>query len=240
MARKARINRDDVYISPSIFINLFDDTRKEVGDEIFTSRKYKVLREAWIASIYSVGLSIGTSERMGTGKVWWLRPNPEDVAPDFFAFNTKPIPDKEYAEGINARWEVFEWGDRSKYEFVEAVKRKVGRLNDDKLSVIGYAAKQHELLDFEKLHAELHNEQPNVLEVWILAKLLESNNQLVLTQVYPYLYSRTVPPIIPDYFTQPYGFISKFRGKGHHDGGVLSIDDQMNIKIIKPDTNNRV
>lgn len=236
--KKVRINRDDVFVSPIVFTELFDDTRKEVGDTIFTSRKYKVLREAWIASVFSVALSMGTSESMGTGKVWWLRPNPEDVAPDFFAFNTKPVPGKEYLEGINARWEVFEWGSKSEYGFIEAVKRKVGRLHDDKMSVIGYAAKENEALDFKALHDELKAQPPNVLEVWILAKIKELSNALVLTQVYPYAYARPVPTIIPAYFKEPYAFISKFRGKGHREGGILSINENMEIKIIEPDPQN--
>lgn len=235
MAHKLRINRDDIYVSPLIFTEIFDDTRKEVGDEIFSSRKYKVLREAWIASVFSITLSLGTSESMGIGKVWWLRPNPEDVAPDFFAFNSKPIPGKDYMEGINARWEVFEWGEHSEYGFVEAVKRKVNRLHDSKMSVIGYAAKENETLDFKALHEQLKVEPPDILEVWILAKIKELGNTLILTQVYPYAYARPVPKTVPAYFKEPYAFISKYRGKGRRDGGVLSINDQMEIKVIEPD-----
>ncbi len=235
MAHKVRINRDDVYVSPVVFMEIFEDTRKEIGNEIFTSRKYKVLREAWVASIFSVTLSLGTSASMGTGKVWWLRPNPEDVAPDFFAFNTKLIPGEEYMEGINARWEVFEWGKRSEYEFIEAVKRKVGRLHDNKMSVIGYATKENEVLDFKTLYEELKAQPPDVLEVWILAKINELGDTLTLTQVYPYAYTRPAPTNVPVYFKEPYAFISKFRGKGRRDGGVLSINDQMEITVVEPD-----
>jgi hypothetical protein len=235
-SKKARVNRNDVYASPIVFIELFDDTRKEVGEkELLTSRKYKVLREAWIASIFSVALSMGTSENLGTGNVWWLRPNPEDVAPDFFAFNTKEIVGKDYKEGINARWEVFEWEEHSKHTLIDAVKRKVGRLHDDKLSVIGYLAKSNQDLNFKALHSALTEQKPDVLEVWLLAKIKEQNGALVLIQVYPYFYARRVPTTIPDYFKKPYGFVSKYRGKVNRAGGVLSIDDQMQIKIIEKD-----
>ncbi|HSX42719.1 MAG TPA: hypothetical protein VLF59_01400 [Candidatus Saccharimonadales bacterium] len=227
---KARINRSDVYVSPVVFVELFDDTRKEVGDkELFGSRKYKVLREAWIASLFSVTLSIGL------GGVWWLRPNPEDVAPDFFAFNTKEVEGEDYKEGINARWEIFEWGEHSTYKLVDAVKRKAGRLHDNKMSVIGYAAKSNETLDFQAIHAALMEQKPDVLEVWLLAKIKEFNNAHVLTQVYPYLYAVPVPATIPAYFNEPYAFVSKYRGKVNRDGGVLSINDQMEIKVIEKD-----
>ena len=231
---KARTNRDDTYISPAVFIRLFDDTYAEVGDELFKSRKYKVLREAWIAAMFSITLGLGTSENMGTSSIWWLRPNPEDVAPDFFAFNTKEIPGEQYMEGINARWEIFEWNDKSEYDFVEAVKRKVYRLHDDKMSIIGYATKDNELLDFKTLHTELIAQPPNILEVWVLVKLRASPDRFTLTQVYPYLYTVPVPISIPDYFTEPYAFISKFRGKGRRDSGVVSIDDEMKITVVDP------
>jgi hypothetical protein len=236
MVKKFRINREDTYISPVVFLELSDDTRKEVGEkELLTSRKYKVLREAWIASTFSVALSMGTSKNLGTGNVWWLRPNPEDVAPDFFAFNTKEIIGKDYKEGLNARWEVFEWEEHSKDTLIDAVKRKVGRLHDGKMSVIGYLTKSNQNLDFKALHLALMEQKPDVLEVWLLAKIKEQNSSLVLIQVYPYHYARRVPTTIPNYFKEPYAFIRKFRGRDNKAGGVVSINDQMEIKVVKKD-----
>ena len=237
MAKKFRINRSDTYISPLVFIELFDDTRKEVGEKlILTSRKYKVLREAWIASIFSITLSMGATKNMGMDAVWWLRPNPEDVAPDFFAFNTKDIEGKDYKEGVNARWEVFEWGERSKYPLSDAVIRKVNRLHDDKMLVIGYISKANEPINLGEIHKLLAAQKPDILEVWLLTKIQELGNALILAQVYPYAYAVPVPTTIPAYFKEPYAFISKFRGKGNRSGGIVSINDQMEIRIVEENT----
>ena len=221
-----RTNRDDIYVSPVIIADLFDDTRKEVGDEIFTSRKYKVLREGWIASMYAVALS------MYQGGVWWLRPNPDDVAPDFFGFNTRDIEGKNYKEDVNTRIEVFEWGEHSTISLSDAVKKKVARIHDPKMSLVGHASKENEMLDFKGICKMLSDLKPNVLEVWILAKIKEIDSYVVM-QVYPYLFRIPVPTDVPKYFVEPYAFISKFRGKGNRPGELLSINDQMEIKIVE-------
>lgn len=237
MTKKFRINRSDTYVSPLVFVELFEDTRKEVGEKlILASRKYKVLREAWIASMFSITLSMGAAKNMGMDSVWWLRPNPEDVAPDFFAFNTKAVEGKDYKEGVNARWEVFEWGERSKYQLADAVTRKVNRLHDDKMSVIGYISKANEPIEFREIHMLLTEQKPDILEVWLLTKIKELGNALVLAQVYPYAYVVPVPTTIPTYFKEPYAFITKFRGQGNKSGGIVSINDQMEIKIVEENT----
>ena len=223
--KTARTNREDIYVSPVLVGNLFDDTRKEVGNEILTSRKYKVLREGWITAMFAVALSLHEK------RIWWIRPNKADVAPDYYAF-TRTDPDKQgYREGINREIEVFEWGIHSENSLAEAILEKIKGWKAEKISVICYASKQNQLLEFVRLNRVLKTLQLGVLEIWILANIKELNADFVV-QVYPYFLPLYVPNQVPANFTKPYAFIKKKRGKNDELAGKVEINAEMEIKIL--------
>lgn len=223
-----RTNRDDIYVSPVVIVNMFNDERQEVGDKILTSAKYKVLREGWIASMFAVSLS------MMENTVWWLRPNPQDVTPDYYAFKSIPW-DKnpEYNEGINREFEVFEWGKWSTTSLLDTIVKKVTKTNAPKITTICYASKENQLLDFQHIRTELKKIKVGVLEVYILAKIKEIDTYCNI-RVYPDPpFVMPVPTSLPERFTKPFSFISKYRGKGREpDDGLWSINDQMQIKRL--------
>lgn len=219
-----RANREDIYISPVLLVDLFNGTRKEVGQEVFTSRKYKVLREAWIASMFSVALS------SYQGGVWWLRPNKEDTAPDFYAFNTKRAENGEYMEAVNTGFEVFEWGKMSQDSLLEAILKKIHNWRANKISVICYASKENQLLNFLNIYKELKNTKTGVLEIWILAKIKEADAYFAV-QVYPHFLPLPVPSKVPSYFKEPFSFVSKHRGKTTRNGGKVELNSEMEIVV---------
>lgn len=216
----ARTNREDIYVSPVVIVELFNDTKAEVGDDIFKFRKYKVLREGWVAAMFAVTLS------MYQGGIWWLRPNKEDTAPDFYAFNRKHIPGEDYMEGVNWELEVFEW--KSDNSLTDAIKNKVKNWKAPKISVIAYASKPNQSLNFSEIHDELFKSDIDVLEIWVLVKLKGQPSYFVY-QVYPHLFVIPVPTGVPNYFKEPYSFMSKHKSKVDTPGGLLHINEQMEI-----------
>ena len=224
----ARTNRDDIYASPVAIVELFNNTRKEIGDKILSSAKYKVLREGWIVSMYAVSLS------MMENTVWWLRSNPDDVTPDYYAFKAIPWDKKlGYNEGINREWEVFEWGKWSKTSLLDTIVKKVTKTNAPKITAICYASKENELLDFGHIRNELKKTKVGVLEVYILSKIKELD-MYCSVRVYPDPpFVMPVPTSVPERFSKPFSFVSKYRGKGREpDDGLWSINDQMEFKRL--------
>lgn len=219
-----RINKDDIYISPVVLVQLFDNTRKEVGNKVFTSRKYKVLREAWIASLFSIGLS--TYE----GGVWWLRPNPEDDAPDFFAFNTRKFEGADYLEGVNASFEVFEWGKNSQEPLIEAIRNKIKDWKAESVSIICYASKENQKINFKEIYEELKNDKINVLDIWILVKVDDLDTHCIF-RVYPDRLALPVPHSVPNYFVEPFSFVTKIRGRISRPGVKIGLNSEMEFTI---------
>ncbi|MEX2209387.1 MAG: hypothetical protein WD846_00590 [Patescibacteria group bacterium] len=165
------------------------------------------------------------------GKIWRIRPNKEDVAPDYYAFSREPIPGEKYMQATNSSLEVFEWGRHSRDTLLEATQKKVTPIKAREMSVIGYAARSNQELAFREIFKKLAEEQPEVLEVWILARIKRTKTYTV-SQVYPHLFSIPVPNSLPDEFwDRP--FVSKRRSLKDTPAGMLSLNDQMEFTEIE-------
>ncbi len=223
---KKRTNNDRIFVNPRVYIELLNDTRKEVGEEALTSSKYKVLREAWVAGMFAATVSYYD------GTVWYLRPNPEDVAPDFLAFHITETDDRGLGTSELGNFEIFEWENHSKVSLHEAIVNKLKKIqfNAPLVTFICYVTRPDEQINFIELATKLKKLKLNILELCIIVKL-KSLDQYVLVRLHPPISILPVPNSLPDRFFE-YEFIEKGLGHRPKNNQIVKIDDQMQITVV--------
>jgi hypothetical protein len=226
---KRRTNNDQVYVNPRVYIELFDDTRKEVGETIFKAREYKVLREAWAAGMFAATVSYYD------GTVWYLRPNPEDTAPDFFAFHITEYDDRGLGTSETANFEIFEWGGYSADSLYDAINRKLKKVNFQAplTTFICHITRKNEPLNFIELAAKLQKIGPKILELCLLVQLNPSSQYFVV-RLFPPLSLLPAPTSLPKRFYE-HEFVEKGLGHRPKNEQKVKIDDQMQITILTPE-----
>ena len=217
---------EDVYVSPAIIIDLFNDTKKEVGNNIVTSRDYQKLREGWIAACHVTAYSAAYQE-----DIHWLMPNPvAHSMPDFYSFVRKNIDNERYKEVVNYEIEVFERRDNSESLF-SAVERKLKSWSAPKTSIVCYCWLPQATIHLVRLHRSLIKLNPKVLEIFVLTDF-GGRGQLESVQVYPNSFRMPVPTNLPKSYYEPYQFVSKKRALKDVDGGVYKINSEMIISRV--------
>ncbi|MEO5950568.1 MAG: hypothetical protein ABIQ04_03925 [Candidatus Saccharimonadales bacterium] len=199
-------------------------TIKEVGDDAFISRKYKVLREGWIAAMYAKAASKAMSNLI------YLRPNPIDSQPDYFGFRV--VNGDGITTGENFEIEVFEWGLNSTDELYEALKKKVMKYTSPQTIFVCYAYKPLRSLDFSSLAEKIKDLSPNISELSLVMQYgNETGHRLI--KLYPepgYLY---IPNSFSKLFYPKYDFAQKIRALKNVDAGLVKIDSEMRITEVQ-------
>lgn len=224
---KRRTNNEHIFVNPRVYIELLNDTRKEVGEEVLTSSKFKVLREAWVAGMFAATVSYYD------GTIWYLRPNPEDVAPDFFAFHITEIDNRGLGTSELGNFEIFEWENHSKVSLYEAIVNKLKKIgfNAPLTTFVCYVTRPDEEINFIELAIKLKQLKLNILELCVIVKLKQFD-QYVLVRLHPPISILPVPNSLPDRFFE-YEFIEKGFGHRPQKNQTVKIDDQMQITIIE-------
>ncbi len=171
-----RTNRDDIYVNPLTAIRLFNKTYISIREKIFSDKRYKVTREAWIASMFLFGLSKREQ------RDWFLRPNPRDETPDFYSCSFK---EESYVVRETRQLEVFEWRKESSEVFLTALKRKIKNLHAKSITVICYLRKAGNIGNVRELSEKVQKIKINVMDLWCLASVKPKESHFALFQIYP-------------------------------------------------------
>lgn len=218
-----RTNDNLTYTNPRVLIKLLEQTRKDVGAAIF-NRKYKALREGWIAATYAKGIS------KATGILIYLRPNPRDELPDYFGF--RAVPGKDFNTGENFEFEVFEYGDFSKEDFITALKKKILKYNAPNTIFICYVHKSLQNVNFKQLSEEIISSDPDIAELCLVVRFKgEMGTKLI--KLFPEIGVLYVPNSFSKLFYPKYDFAKKIKALHNSDAGVVKINSEMQITEVK-------
>lgn len=223
-----RTNDSQTYTNPRVLIELMESTLREVGMQEINDRKYKALREGWIAAMYAKAVS------KVTGNLMYLRPNPDDVLPDFFGFRVVDG-DDEYKIGENFEIEVFEWGDKSSEDLFSALRKKVEKYNTPKTIFVCSAHKSAQNINLPELSRKIIDLKPDISELSLIIKF-QSEPSRLLVKLFPEPGMLFIPNSYAKVFYPKYDFVKKMRGKDNIDAGIVKINSEMEITEL-PDKN---
>jgi len=199
----------EILINPYTAIRLFANTYRYIGNSILNDKKYKVTREAWIASMYLISL------KKHSGQEWFFKPEVHNGSPDFYCYTF--VHDKTKGGSIKPemKLEVFEWRkEDSEMSFLKSLKRiKLDKIIDPNITIVCYVKKDAVLPPAVELNKELKKINPKVKDIWYLGSISKDSKIWRVTQVYP----NTVAIDI-DYdevldTKEEHSFIHAYRGK---------------------------
>lgn len=216
-----RTNDDQTYTNPRILIELMENTLREVGASEINDRKYKALREGWIAAMYSKAVS------KVTGKLMYLRPNPLDILPDYFGFRVVDGED-EYKVGENFEIEVFEWSDKSHDDLFNALKKKIEKYSAPKTIFVCSAHKSAQIINLPELSRKIIELKPDISELSLIIKF-QGEPSRILVKLFPEPGMLFIPNSFAKVFYPKYDFAKKLRGKENIDAGRVKINSMMEI-----------
>lgn len=177
-------NLDNYLVNPYTVIRLFAKTYLSFGDKILKDRKYKVTREAWIASMFLIALS------NDSGTQWWLTPvSDSSGSPDFNCYTLKISTKYKGAEKSRIKLEVFEWrkSDPSE-EFISALQRiKLNKIIDPEITLLCYIKDDGLIPPATELNSRLKLINPNIKDIWYLGDVSLDAKIWRVTQIYPNL-----------------------------------------------------
>lgn len=172
---------EEIFVNPYTAIRLFARTYLAYRDTIFTDRKYKITREAWIASMFLIGLGKNTSSD------WWLTPVKNDGSPDFrccsFTRNTKG----NFTNISTIKLEVFEWRkEQNENDFLEAIKKiKLKKIIDPQITLVCYIRRSNLVPPAVLLNSQIKDINPKVKDIWYLGDVTGDAKTWRITQIFP-------------------------------------------------------
>jgi hypothetical protein len=176
---KMRTNRNDIRVHPNGILRLFDKSVEAIGAEsMLTGRTYSVTREAWIGSVFLLGL------KQLTGIIWWLKVNPiEASAEDVNAASYKQI-NKRKTEESTISIQVFTHRKTDNGSVYDGIKRKMQRVDLKGCILVCYLMKE-ERIRWRELNQQLKSLSPNASEIWIIGNV--GGRRYGVFQVYPFV-----------------------------------------------------
>ncbi len=177
-------NTENYLINPYIAIRLFAKTYLATGDKILKDRKYKVTREAWIASMFLIALQKHSKVD------WWLTSvSDSSGSPDFNCFSLVMSKSKRGAEKQHIKLEVFEWRKSNHEEdLISALKKiKLNKIIDPEITILCYIKNGGSIPPATILNSQLKKINPKVKDIWYLGDVSLDAKIWRVTQIYPYL-----------------------------------------------------
>jgi hypothetical protein len=203
------IDQIEILVNPYTAIRLFAKTYLSIGETLFTDRKYKITREAWIGSMFLLALKNQSDEE------WYFKPETISGSPDFYCYTF--LHDKSRGGSIKPeiKLEVFEWRKEEKEkDFIEALKRiKLDKIIDPQITIVCYIRRNEKIPPAIELNKRLKEIKPKVKDIWYLGDVTPDSKTWRITQIYP-----NTLAIDLDYdqaltIKEEHSFIHSFRGK---------------------------
>lgn len=199
----------DILVNPYTAIRLFAKTYRYFGDIILKNKKYRVTREAWIASMFLIALKKYTNQE------WYFKPEKRDGSPDFYCYTF--ILDKVKGGSIKPemKLEVFEWRkEDNESDFLRALSRiKLDKIVDPNITIVCYIKRDAVVPSAVELNKQIKELNPKVRDIWYIGSIgLDSKNWRV-TQIFPNTLAIDI-----DYdeileTKEEHSFITAYRGK---------------------------
>jgi hypothetical protein len=172
-----RTNRNDIWVHPNAIIRLFDKSVKLLGNKpLLKNRKYAPLREAWIASVFLLGI------RELSKKTWWLRVNPEenDVG-DLFAWSYVEMSQNQ-TDAQTLSIQVFTHRKTDSGNVYDGIKRKLNNRDLKGCKLVCYLMKD-ELIKWDYINNQIKSLSPKLGEIWIIGNI--GNRRMGVFNIFP-------------------------------------------------------
>lgn len=172
---------DEILVNPHTAIRLFAKTYLAFGNSVITNSKYKVTREAWIASMFLIALNQQSKLE------WWLTPVLKSGSPDFNCYSFTRSDDGSFTNRSLLKLEVFEWRkEQDEADFLEALKKiKLRKIVDPELTVVCYIRRNSLIPPAIELNPKLKEINPHVKDIWYLGDVSGDVTIWRVTQLYP-------------------------------------------------------
>ena len=172
---------DEILVNPYTSIRLFAKTYLAFGNSVITNSKYKVTREAWIASMFLIALNQQSKSE------WWLTPVLKSGSPDFNCYSFTRSSDGSFTNRSLLKLEVFEWRkEQDETDFLEALKRiKLRKIVDPEITIVCYVCRNSLIPSAIELNPKLKALNPHVKDIWYLGDVSGDATIWRVTQLYP-------------------------------------------------------
>lgn len=168
------------YVSPVFMIGYFAGLIKKYGEKnVIKSNKFKRWREAHITAFFLLGLS------EITGTKYWLGNNQDESTPDTYGISLEAIEKGIKRNILNI--EIFEWGEYSKGDLVEAIENKLKNKKYPEyyclLCLINLET--YKRIDLRNVYQRLKNKNIRISEIWLFSGIADSSNDAMIVRIYP-------------------------------------------------------
>jgi hypothetical protein len=172
---------DEILVNPYTAVRLFAKTYLAFGNQVLTNSKYKITREAWIASMFLIAL--GQESKLQ----WWLTPVLKSDSPDFNCYSFSRSNDNSFTNRSMLKLEVFEWRkERDEKDFLEALKKiKLRKIVDPEITIVCYIRRSGLIPPAIELNFKLKALKPCVKDIWYLGDVSGDATTWRVTQLYP-------------------------------------------------------
>lgn len=172
---------EEILVNPYTAIRLFAKTYLSVGNLLLADRKYKITREAWIASMFLI--AIGKHTKLD----WWLTPVLDSGSPDFNCYSFTRSAKWNGNNKSLLKLEVFEWRKEEDEEyFLEALKKiKLNKIIDPQITILCYVRRDTAIPPATELREKLKEINPRVKDIWFLGDITPDSKTWRVTQIYP-------------------------------------------------------
>ena len=229
------MNKDEeILINPHTAIRLFARTYLSFGNEVLEKRKYKITREAWIASMFLIGISKETQS------AWWLAPvTDKSGSPDFNCYTFVRNTLKESTDKPRIKLEVFEWRkEQAETVFIDALKKiKLDKIIDPQITIVCYVRRGAVLPPAVELNSQLKKISPNVKDIWYLGDVSSDAKIWRLTQIFPNTLAIDIDSDEILQTKEERSFVHAYRGKSDKiefetTGKQVQLSPEFDIQII--------
>jgi len=171
----------EILVNPYTAIRLFAKTYLAFGDEVLTTRKYKITREAWIASMFLIALDQQSKTE------WWLTPVSGSGSPDFNCYSFSRSKDNSFTNRSFLKLEVFEWRkEQNELDFLDALTEiKLKKIIDPNITILCYIRRNSLIPPAIGLNQKLKTISPRVKDIWYLGDVSGDATLWRVTQLYP-------------------------------------------------------
>lgn len=170
----------EILVNPYTAMRLFARSYVSFGNEVLTSRRFKVTREAWIASMFLIATSEYREE-------WWFTPVKDSGSPDFNCYSMYIDQNKSQVNRSHLKLEVFEWRTEQKEEnFLEALKTiKLNKIIDPEITIVCYIRRDAKISPAIELNKEIKKIAPKVKDIWYIGNTSADGKMWQITQIFP-------------------------------------------------------
>lgn len=228
---------NEILVSPYTAIRLFAKTYLRFKEQTFTDRRFKVTREAWIASMFLIGLNKHSKSE------WWFSPVTDSGSPDFNSYSFVRSSKGDFSERQLRKLEVFEWRkEDNEAIFIKALERiKLKKIVDPEITILCYIRRNTVIPPAIKLYSELKEINPKVKDIWYLGDVSKDSSIWRVTQLYP-----NTLAINLDYdeilnTKEDHSFLHAYRGKSDKveyepTGKQVLLSPEFKFKIVEKDS----